>query len=137
MGPRDSTGSHAPGHLAPSSGVSIDLVSFFRGAVIGLTVAAPLESVGILCIRRTLTQGFGVGIVSGLGAATVHAIYGTLALYGVAAVAAFVLTHRAWLLAIDIAVLGRLGYRIFRAAPQERSAPTGQGVAEPMSRRYR
>jgi threonine/homoserine/homoserine lactone efflux protein len=46
------------------------------GIGIGFSMAAP---VGPMCIRRTLTDRRVAGLVSGLGAATADAIYGSIA----------------------------------------------------------
>ncbi|BAI74908.1 lysine exporter protein (plasmid) [Azospirillum sp. B510] len=49
------------------------------GVVLGLSVAAPVGPMGMLCIERTLAAGFRGGFAAGLGAATVHATYAALA----------------------------------------------------------
>lgn len=55
---------------------------FFKAFVIGLSIAAPVGPIGVLCIRRTLVFGRRVGFVSGLGAATADAFYGAVAAFG-------------------------------------------------------
>jgi len=50
--------------------------------IIGISIAAPVGPIGLLCVRRTLTQGRAAGIISGLGAATADAIYGCIAGFG-------------------------------------------------------
>src|SRR3990170_2811132 len=40
-----------------------------RGLVIGLSIAAPVGPIGVLCIRRTLSDARAAGLVSGLAAA--------------------------------------------------------------------
>jgi len=50
---------------------------FWQGCLIGLAIAAPVEPIGVLTIRRTLAQGWPIGLVSGLGAATADALYGS------------------------------------------------------------
>jgi threonine/homoserine/homoserine lactone efflux protein len=59
------------------------------GIVLGLSIAAPVGPIGILCIRRTLTMGQWVGLVSGLGAATADGLYGCIAGFGLTAIADF------------------------------------------------
>lgn len=76
------------------------------GLVLGLSVAAPVGPMGMLCIERTLAGGFRLGFAAGLGAATMHALYaalvtaglvqlapasGSWSLYGRIAAAAFLL----------------------------------------------
>lgn len=55
---------------------------FLKAFVIGLSIAAPVGPIGVLCIRRTLMFGRLVGLVSGLGAATADAFYGAVAAFG-------------------------------------------------------
>lgn len=55
---------------------------FLKAFVIGLSIAAPVGPIGVLCIRRTLVFGRRVGFVSGLGAATADAFYGAVAAFG-------------------------------------------------------
>lgn len=58
-----------------------------RGLIIGFSVAAPVGPIGVLCIRRTLSQGRLAGFVSGLGAATADASYSAVAAFGLAVIA--------------------------------------------------
>ena len=57
----------------------MDLPLLARGSVLGFSIAAVVGPIGLLCIRRTLSAGFGVGFVSGLGAATADASYAAIA----------------------------------------------------------
>jgi len=59
---------------------------FFRGCVLGFSIAAPVGPIGVLCINRTLTRGALIGFASGLGAACADAVYGALAVSGLTAV---------------------------------------------------
>jgi threonine/homoserine/homoserine lactone efflux protein len=64
----------------------LDLVwSFGRGFAIGFAIAAAIGPIGLLCIRRTLTEGRAIGAVSGLGAATADAFYASIAAFGLTA----------------------------------------------------
>jgi len=63
---------------------------FIRGLVFGLAIAAPVGPIGLLCIRRTITDGRLVGFVSGLGAATADALYGSVAALGLQALSALI-----------------------------------------------
>jgi Putative threonine efflux protein len=60
----------------------MDITFLIRGFVIGLSIAAPIGPINVLCIRRTLAEGRLFGIVSGLGGATGDAIYGCVAGFG-------------------------------------------------------
>jgi threonine/homoserine/homoserine lactone efflux protein len=70
---------------------------FFTGLVIGVSVAAPVGAIGVLCMVRTLTYGQRVGFVSGLGAATADALYGCIAGFGLTAIAQFLIAQQVWL----------------------------------------
>src|SRR3954471_1892409 len=70
---------------------SLSLTTFLAGIAAGLFVAVPIGPMGVLCIQRTLTFGLAAGLATGLGAATVHLIFGSLAAVGLSA------TITAWL----------------------------------------
>jgi threonine/homoserine/homoserine lactone efflux protein len=103
----------------------MDLPLSVRGFLLGLSIAAVLGPIGLLCIRRTLVGGFAVGFVSGLGAATADAGYAAIAGFGVSAVAAVLVDQRLWLRLIGGAFLVYLGVRTMRALPAQRSAEIG------------
>lgn len=71
--------------------------NFLKGLVIGFSIAAPVGPIGLLCIRRSLTNGRVAGFVSGLGAATADALYGVVAALGLTAISNALLAHRSWL----------------------------------------
>ena len=58
---------------------------FFKGVLMGFAVAAPVGPIGVLCIRRTLSDGRAAGLATGLGAATADGFYGLLVAVGFAA----------------------------------------------------
>ena len=67
--------------------LSSSAATLLVGAGIGFSVAAPIGPIGILCIQRTLTSGLAAGLLTGLGAATVHVAYGAVAVAGLGAIA--------------------------------------------------
>ncbi|WP_163100338.1 LysE family translocator [Peribacillus alkalitolerans] len=88
------------------------MLSFFlKGLLIGISIAAPVGPIGVLCIRRTLTQGRLVGMASGLGAATADAMYGLVAGFGLTAVSDFLIGQQLWLQLIGGLFLCYLGVR--------------------------
>jgi threonine/homoserine/homoserine lactone efflux protein len=93
-----------------------------RGLIVGLSIAAPVGPIGLLCIRRTLAHGRRQGIASGLGAATADAVYGCVAGFGLAAVSDALLEWRLWLQLIGGGVLIYLGVRTF-ASPVREATP--------------
>ena len=46
---------------------------FIKGFIIGISIAAPVGPIGVLCIQRTLAGGRLYEIFTGLGAATADA----------------------------------------------------------------
>lgn len=64
----------------------MDLDLFARSLFVGLAIAAPVGPIGLLCIRRTLNDGWAIGIAIGLGAATADTAYGAVAAFGLASV---------------------------------------------------
>ena len=44
-----------------------------RGLILGFAIAAPVGPIGVLCIRRTLADGWLTGLLTGLGAASMRA----------------------------------------------------------------
>jgi threonine/homoserine/homoserine lactone efflux protein len=96
---------------------------FLEGIVIGFAIAAPVGPIGVLCIRRTLAEGRASGLVSGLGAATADAVYGSVAALGLTFVADLLVEGAAWLRLVGGAFLVFLGVRTFLASPAERATP--------------
>jgi len=102
---------------------------FFRGLLIGLCIAAPVGPIGVLCIRRTLAHGRIAGLISGLGAATADAIYGSIAGFGLTAISASLLTYQTWFRLIGGLFLCYLGFRTALSKPATHDEPVrGQGL---------
>lgn len=98
--------------------------NFLKGAVMGFCIAAPVGPIGLLCIRRSITDGRLAGFVSGLGAATADTIYGLIAALGLTAVTDFLLDHRTALQAFGGAFLVYIGITLLRAkTPANPAAP--------------
>ena len=101
---------------------------FLKAGLIGLSIAAPVGPIGLLCIQRTLAHGARIGFVSGLGAAAADGVYGAVGAFGLAAVTQFFVT-----LALPLAVsgalfLGWMGVQLYRTAPPAQSAGAADGV---------
>ncbi len=103
---------------------------FLRGLIIGFSIAAPVGPIGILCIRRTLSQGRASGFLSGLGAATADALYGCVAGFGLTVVSGFLVGQRFWIQLVGGVFLLALGVKTLRSVPAERAAAaSGTGLA--------
>ncbi len=99
---------------------------FWRGLIIGISIAAPVGPIGVLCIRRTLAEGRLAGLVSGLGAATADAVYGIVAGFGLTFVSNFLIAQQNWLRLFGGLFLCYLGWRTLRAKPTDQSAELKQ-----------
>lgn len=98
------------------------LILFLKGLLIGFVVAAPVGPIGILCIQRTLHDGFKIGLISGLGAAFADCIYGTIAAFSYAALYSFLIQHQFWLgIGSGLFLMG-IGLRLFFTTPKDKSA---------------
>jgi len=100
---------------------------FLQGLIIGFSIAAPVGPIGILCIRRTLAEGRLTGFVSGLGAASADAVYGSIAAFGLTAISAFLVTQILWMRLIGGFFLLYLGIQTFRAKPAAQAAEVRPG----------
>lgn len=97
---------------------------FLRGLLIGISIAAPVGPIGVLCIRRTLAEGRLSGLVSGLGAASADAIYGIIAGFGLTFISGFLVAQQIWLSLFGGIFLCYLGIRTFISRPSEDAAQT-------------
>lgn len=91
----------------------MDIGIFVKGLVLGLSIAAPVGPIGVLCIRRTLANGRLTGLVSGLGAATADALYGSIAAFGITLVSNVLVSQQMWLRLLGGVFLCYLGVRAF------------------------
>jgi threonine/homoserine/homoserine lactone efflux protein len=93
------------------------LLFFFKGLLIGFSIAAPVGPIGVLCIRRTVAYGRRSGLVSGLGAATADALYGCVAAFGLTIISHFLIHHQWGLRFVGGSFLCYLGIRTFLSRP--------------------
>ncbi len=103
------------------------MLSFWlSGLVLGFSIAAPVGPIGVLCIRRTLASGRLVGFVSGLGAASADAFYGSVAAFGLTTISEALIGARLWVHLIGGAFLCFLGLRTLLSVPASRP-PQSEG----------
>jgi threonine/homoserine/homoserine lactone efflux protein len=99
-----------------------------RGLLIGFSVAAPIGPMGLLCIRRTLERGRAAGVLTGLAAATVGALYAGGAGLGLAAVSGPAAGHPTWCAGLGGLAVCLLGVKLLTAPPA-----TGTSAGAPAS----
>jgi threonine/homoserine/homoserine lactone efflux protein len=90
---------------------------FFKGLLIGFSIAAPVGPIGVLCIRRTISDGRLVGFLSGLGAATADAFYGAIAAFGLTAISILLIKYHFWIQTIGGIFLLYLGIKTLTLKP--------------------
>lgn len=107
------------------------MYELWKGMLVGISIAAPVGPIALLCIRKTLTQSRLHGLVAGMGAATADACYGLVAALGLSAVAGFLADQASWLHLAGAGFLLALAYRTARApAPVsvDRTIASGRGL---------
>lgn len=97
----------------------MELTLLLKGIVIGFAMAVPIGPIGIICIRKTLTEGRMRGLIIGLGAATADMLYGSIAAFGLTIISDTLLSQRVWIRLAGGALLLYLGVRTFRARPKD------------------
>jgi len=68
-----------------------------KSAGVGLAVAAPVGPMSLLCMRRTLAEGWRRGLATGAGIAVGDGLYAAVAALGLAGVTAFANAHQSML----------------------------------------
>lgn len=96
--------------------------TLLKGMGLGLAIAVPVGPIGLLCIRRSLTQGQLMGLATGLGAATADGIYGSIAGFGLTAVADLLVSHTQTMQLVGGLFLCYLGFTTLRADPATETA---------------
>ena len=86
-------------------------------------MAVPVGPLGVMCIRKTLTQGRARGVIIGLGAATGDLLYGSIAAFGLTFISDAIDGQRVWLRLVGGVILLFLGIRTYRAHPVDPTAP--------------
>ena len=100
----------------------MDLSFFIRGLLIGLSIAATVGPMSILCIQRTLNRGQLYGLVSGLGIATADGVYGSIAAFGLTLITNFLIQEQIWIRLIGGLFLMYLGIKTILSKPPEKAA---------------
>ena len=97
-----------------------------RGFLIGISIAAPVGPIGVLCIRRTLSDGKLTGFLSGMGAASADMVYGAVAAFGLTVVTNLLVDNAFWLRIIGGGFLLYLGLKTFFEKPADHAAQATQ-----------
>ena len=102
-----------------------------KGLFLGFAIAAPVGPIGVLCIRRTLAEGWLTGFLTGMGAATADGLYGGVAAFGLTAISGTLVAQQGIIRVVGGALLCYLGLRTLLAKPalEAASARRGRGLA--------
>lgn len=103
--------------------IIIALTYFLQGIVIGFAMALPVGPIGIMCIRKTLTEGRVHGLVIGLGAATADMVYSCIAAFGLTMITDILDSQKFWIRLVGGTLILFLGAKIFRAKPTDPKVP--------------
>ncbi|HUG13558.1 MAG TPA: LysE family transporter [Thermomicrobiales bacterium] len=106
--------------------MEVDVGLFARGLLLGLSIAAAVGPMSVLCMRRTLVQGQLTGLLTGAGIASADGIYALVAAFGLTAVSDTLIEQRRWMELIGGAFLLYLGVRIARSQPARDAAVAAQ-----------
>jgi len=107
----------------------MEIIFFLKGLIIGFAMAVPIGPVGVLCIRKTLAEGHPRGLLVGLGAATVDALYASIAAFGLTFVSDVIASRHFWVRLVGGGLLVFLGVRTFRAKRKDPTIPfEGKGL---------
>ena len=101
----------------------MELIFFLKGLIIGFAMAVPIGPVGVLCIRKTLGEGYSRGLIIGLGAATVDSLFGAIAAFGLTFVSDLIASQQFWVRLVGGGLLLFLGIRTFRAKHKDPMLP--------------
>jgi threonine/homoserine/homoserine lactone efflux protein len=101
----------------------MDINYLYKGLIIGFSIAAPVGPIGILCIKRTLSSGRTVGLLSGLGAATADSLYGCIAAFGLTFISNFLIREQIWLRLVGGVFLCTLGIKTILSRPSNSPSP--------------
>jgi threonine/homoserine/homoserine lactone efflux protein len=104
----------------------VELSLFISGIIVGLTLAAPVGPISLVCIHRTIVNGRLHGIFSGLGVATADSFYAAVAFLGLTAVSGFIIGHQVLFRFIAAVALILVGVRVFQSVPAEVGPADGQ-----------
>lgn len=95
------------------------LALLLKGLIIGFAIAAPVGPIGVLCIQRSLHDGFKIGLMTGMGAALADGTYGLVAGFGLTAVSFFLIKYQIAIRIVGGIYLLYLGIKLLLTKPRE------------------
>lgn len=100
------------------------MLPFAKGIVLGLSIAAPIGPMALLCLRATLAHGFWAGWLGGLGVAAGDVFYAAVAAFGLQGTTLLLAGGSRWL-----GLAGGLYLVWFGVSTMRRPLPEAGGAA--------
>jgi threonine/homoserine/homoserine lactone efflux protein len=100
-----------------------EITLFLKGLIIGFAMALPIGPIGIICVRKTLTEGKMHGFVIGLGAATADMLYACIAAFGLTMISDLILEQQFWIQLIGGSLLLYIGVKTYLTLPKDPTIP--------------
>jgi threonine/homoserine/homoserine lactone efflux protein len=88
-----------------------------RGVIAGLIIAAPVGPVNVICMRRSILNGWRAGVIAGFGSASADVIYGAIAGFSITFIIQFLIKELFWIRAIGGILLMLIGVWFFFRNP--------------------
>jgi threonine/homoserine/homoserine lactone efflux protein len=99
-----------------------------QGLIIGFSIAAPVGPMGLLCIKRAVTDGPRAGFICGLGAATADGSYALLGAFAMTGLERWLIQEKRWLALGGGLFLIYLGVRTMATGSAEPAAASSRGA---------
>ena len=74
--------------------ITLDIIFFERGLLIGLIFGVPAGTIGALTIQRTLERGFMAGLITGLGSSAADLLYACVGVFGITLISNFLIAQQ-------------------------------------------
>ncbi len=100
-------------------------ILFLIGFFIGVAMTAPVGSVNILCLRKTLNFGFFSGFFTALGAVFADMLFASIAIFSVGYISALIQQHSFWL-----QLIGGFIVVVFASSILWKHEPLNQAVSQ-------
>ena len=91
------------------------MLCLLKAWVLGITIAAPVGPIGMLCINKTLERGLIGACLVGLGASLADAVYGSITAFGLNTISKFLLENIKIIRIVGGIILLFLAYKELRS----------------------
>jgi threonine/homoserine/homoserine lactone efflux protein len=102
------------------------LPPILHGAFLGLSIAAPFGPVSLLCLQRSLMGRPYLGLISGIGAATAHGAFASMAVGGADVIADALSAWKTPVHLVSAGVLMLLGVRLLLKKAARKTDPPAE-----------